>query len=324
MGDSSLKIINKLAFIFPGQGSQSVGMLKELAVKYAVIEETFGDASDVLGYDLWSLIQNGPAAELNKTDKTQPAMLTSGVAVWKTWNLLDGQKPDVMAGHSLGEYTALVCSGALEFETAVKLVSERGRLMQQSVPAGTGAMAAILGLDDELIISLCDKGAQGEVVSAVNFNSPGQVVIAGMESAVNRVIELARESKAKRAILLPVSVPSHCALMEPAASQMKQLLENVEISEPKVAVVNNVDVEINTDTNKIKDSLVRQLISPVRWVESINKIAHAGIETVMECGPGKVLTALNKRIDRSLITLPLHDPESLTQALDQIMAKAGD
>lgn len=306
---------SQLAFIFPGQGSQSVGMLSELANTTAIVKEVFAEASSVLGYDLWQLVQDGPETDLNQTDKTQPAMLAAGVAVWRVWFQNNGGSPAMMAGHSLGEYTALVCAGALDFQTAIKLVAERGRFMQQAVPEGEGAMAAILGLDDDEVMALCDQAAQGEVVSAVNFNSPGQVVIAGTASGVSRAIEIAKEKGAKRALLLPVSVPSHCSLMEPAAQKMKQLLDETQIDTPNTAVISNVDVEVMKDPDVIRDALVRQLSSPVRWVETINKMKASGISALIECGPGKVLAGLNKRIDRTLEAFPVYDAASLEKAL---------
>ncbi len=304
-----------LGFIFPGQGSQSVGMLGELAQAFPVVEETFASASEVLAYDLWQLVQQGPAEELNRTNRTQPAMLAAGVAVWRVWNEKGGATPCVMAGHSLGEYTALVCAGALDFADAVRLVSERGRFMQEAVPPGEGAMAAILGMDDEALQIICREVAGDRVLAAVNFNSPGQVVIAGHTDAVERAIEAAKAAGAKRAIKLPVSVPSHCRLMEPAAQRMAKLLETVEIRPPQIPVINNVDVAIEEEPQRIREALLRQLYSPVRWVEIIQAMAARGISTVVECGPGKVLTGLNRRIDRDMKALPVYDPATLEAAL---------
>ena len=315
---SNINMASKFAFIFPGQGSQSLGMLSELAQHYPIILDTFDIALNALGYDLWQVIQQGPEDELNLTHITQPAMLTAGVAVWRVWQSRDGKSPHLMAGHSLGEYTALVCAGALSLESAVVLVSERGRLMQQAVPEGKGAMAAVLGLDDKQVHDVCMQAAQGDVVSAVNFNSPGQVVIAGSKIAVERAIELAREAGAKRALLLPVSVPSHCSLMEPAASQMSKILQDIEIKAPVIPVINNVDVAICNEPDAIRDALVRQLYNPVRWVETIRYMAAEGVKNLVECGPGKVLAGLNKRIDKEMKVMPVYDPATLVAALDGI------
>ena len=304
-----------LGFIFPGQGSQSVGMLSSMADAFPVVQQTFAAASDVLGYDLWQLVQNGPEDKLNETQNTQPALLTASIAVWRVWNEKGGARPDVMAGHSLGEYSALVCAGALKFEDAVKLVSQRGAFMQEAVPAGQGAMAAILGLSDEQVKSACHDAAQGKVVSAVNFNAPGQVVIAGESSAIDRAINLCKEAGAKRAIKLAVSAPSHCALMEPAAERLMGELQSVAINSPEIPVMNNVDVASETDADKIRDALKRQLCNPVRWVETINKMHANGVDRLIECGPGKVLTGLNKRIQKSMNVMPIYSPESIEEAL---------
>lgn len=309
------------AFIFPGQGSQSVGMLAALAEAYPEVRSTFDAASAVLGYDLWALVQHGPEAELNRTDQTQPAMLTAGVAVWRVWRRRGGAEPAYMAGHSLGEYTALVCAGALSLEHAVAAVAERGRYMQEAVPAGQGAMAAILGLDDAAVIAACDAAAQGEVVSAVNFNSPGQVVIAGTAAAVARAVELAKQAGAKRAVVLPVSVPSHCSLMQPAAERLAAYLENVDVRAPAIPVINNVDVAIAAEPQAIRDALVRQLVSPVRWVETIRALAARGVGGVVECGPGKVLAGLNKRIEREMNAWAVFDATSLDEALAALEEK---
>jgi [acyl-carrier-protein] S-malonyltransferase len=304
-----------LAFVFPGQGSQSMGMLDALANEFTDVEKTFRAASEVLGYDLWDIVQNGPAEKLNSTDITQPAMLAAGVAVWRVWQAKGGTQPAVLAGHSLGEYSALVCGGSLAFEDAIKLVAERGRLMQQAVPAGTGAMAAVLGLDDDTVRAVCTEAMAGEVVEAVNFNSPGQVVVAGHKTAVERVVELAKAKGAKRALLLPVSVPSHCALMQPAAEKLATVLEGVAIQPPQIPVINNVDVAMPTDPVAIRSALVRQLHSPVRWVETIQKMAADGVDRLIECGPGKVLVGLNKRIERNMAAQAVFDADSLAAAL---------
>ena len=304
-----------LAFVFPGQGSQSIGMLNPLASEATEVEAIYRSASEVLGYDLWDIVQNGPAEKLNSTDVTQPAMLAAGVAVWRIWQARGGAQPAVLAGHSLGEYTALVCGGSLAFEDGIKLVAERGRLMQQAVPAGTGAMAAVLGLEDDIVRAICTDAAGGEVVEAVNFNSPGQVVVAGHKAAVERVVEQAKAKGAKRALLLPVSVPSHCALMQPAAQQLADILKDVAIQAPVIPVINNADVATPSDPDAIRDALVRQLYSPVRWVETIQKMAADGVDRLIECGPGKVLVGLNKRIERNMAAQAIFDPESLAAAL---------
>lgn len=304
-----------LAFVFPGQGSQSVGMLAELAAKYPVVTETFAQASEVLKLDLAKIVREGPEELLNQTHVTQPAMLAAGVATWRVWQARGGKAPQVMAGHSLGEYTALVCAGALDFAAAIELVSLRGRLMQKAVPAGQGAMAAILGLEDAQVVDVCKQAAQGEVVSAVNFNSPGQVVIAGQASAVQRAMELAKGAGAKRAVPLPVSVPSHCALMKPAADRLAQRLQAVAVRAPQVPVINNVDVATPSDPAALRDALVRQLYNPVRWVETVQKMAGDGVTTLIECGPGKVLVGLNKRIVKDMATHALVDEASLNAAL---------
>ncbi len=304
-----------LAFVFPGQGSQSAGMLNPLAADFSEVKATYAEASEELGYDLWDIVQNGPAEKLNSTDITQPAMLAAGVAVWRVWQASGGPQPNVLAGHSLGEYTALVVGGSLAFTDGIKLVAERGRLMQQAVPAGTGAMAAVLGLDDDAVRQACSDAAEGEVLEAVNFNSPGQVVVAGNKAAVARVVDLAKERGAKRALVLPVSVPSHCALMQPAAEQLAGVLQDVVIQAPTIPVINNVDVASPNDADAIRDALVRQLYSPVRWVETIQKIMNEGVERLVECGPGKVLVGLNKRIERKMAAQAVFDPDSLSAAL---------
>jgi [acyl-carrier-protein] S-malonyltransferase len=306
------------AFIFPGQGSQSLGMQAELAAEFPQIQQTYQEASEALGYDLWQLVQEGPEEELNKTHITQPAMLTGGVAVYRVWQALGGPAPVAMAGHSLGEYTALVAAGSLSLSDAASLVADRGRFMQEAVPAGTGAMAAILGLDDAQVIAVCEQAAQGEVVTAVNFNSPGQVVVAGNSSAVERAVTLASEAGAKRAVMLPVSVPSHCSLMMPAAERLAERLAAIEVATPAIPVYNNVDVKAETDADAIRDALKRQLYSPVRWVETINALAGQAVEQVVECGPGKVLVGLNKRINKQMKGHSTTDVASLRQALETI------
>ena len=306
-----------LAVVFPGQGSQAVGMLSDLAGTSRQVADTFAQASEVLGYDLWQLVQDGPAEELNQTSRTQPAMLAAGVAVWRVWQARGGAQPAVMAGHSLGEYTALVCAGALQFSDAVALVAERGRCMQSAVPEGTGAMAAILGLDDAAVAGVCETAAQGEVVSPVNYNSPGQVVIAGHAAAVGRATLLAKETGAKRAVLLPVSVPSHCSLMRSAATEFADRLAQVEISSPHTPVIQNVDALAHTDPPGIRDNLGMQLYSPVQWVRSVQAMRAQGIARIIEAGPGKVLAGLCKRIDKSIDAVAVYDTATLDSALSE-------
>lgn len=303
------------AFVFPGQGSQSIGMLADLASHHDEVAETFAEAGKVLGYDLWATIQDGPEEKLNRTEVTQPALLAASVATWRALEANLKLKPEFLAGHSLGEYSALVCAGALDFADAIALVEFRGKAMQQAVPQGTGAMAAILGLDDAVVRAVCADAAQGQVVSAVNFNSPGQVVIAGQVDAVNRAIELAKEQGAKRAIPLPVSVPSHCELMRPAADAMRTRLDAVRFAAPKIPVIHNVDVKTHRDAAEIREALVAQLYSPVRWVESVQFMAGEGVTELVECGPGKVLAGLTKRIDRELNALAVFDKDSFDKAL---------
>ncbi|MET0004782.1 MAG: ACP S-malonyltransferase [Candidatus Thiodiazotropha sp.] len=309
---------SSFGIVFPGQGSQSVGMLSELAAAHPIVSQTFAEATDVLGYDLWELVQNGPNDSLNQTTKTQPAMLAAGVSVWRVWLEQGGAKPIIMAGHSLGEYTALVCADAIEFTDAVRLVAERGRFMQEAVPEGSGGMAAILGLDDDQVKTVCAEAASGDVIEAVNFNSPGQVVVAGHKEAVDRACVLAKEAGAKRALPLPVSVPSHCALMKPAAERLAQLLNEVSISQPSISVIHNASVAAEKDAESIRKQLAAQLYSPVRWVETVQMMATSGISSLLEAGPGKVLAGLTKRIDRSLVGLPVFDAKSLMQALETL------
>lgn len=309
--------MTQFAFVFPGQGSQSVGMLAELAVQYPVIEETFREASDVLGYDLWALAQQGPAEELNKTWQTQPALLTASVALWRVWQQAGGKAPALMAGHSLGEYSALVCAGVIAFADAVRLVELRGKFMQEAVPEGTGAMAAIIGLDDAAIAKACEESAQGQVVSPVNFNSPGQVVIAGNKEAVERAGAACKAAGAKRALPLPVSVPSHCALMKPAAEKLAVELQNIVFNAPAIPVVNNVDVKCETSPDAIRDALVRQLYSPVLWTQTVEFMSAQGVSHLFEAGPGKVLTGLTKRIVDTLTASVINEPAALSAALEQ-------
>ena len=287
-----------VAFVFPGQGSQSVGMLKALAAEEPVVGATFAEASQVLGYDLWQLCQAGPEESLNATERTQPAMLAAGVAVWRVWRKRGGPAPTVMSGHSLGEFTALVCADSLDFATAVELVSFRGRAMQEAVPVGQGAMAAVLGLEDEDVEAACREAAQGEIVEAVNFNAPGQVVIAGHATAVKRAIEACKTRGAKRAIDLPVSVPSHSSLMKPAAARLQERLERTEVRSPLVPEIYTVDVRKHGHPQGIRAALVQQLFSPVRWAETVRRMVGSGVTHIVECGPGKVLTGLNRRVER--------------------------
>jgi len=310
-----------LAFVFPGQGSQSVGMLSQLATEFPQVQATFSEASDVLGYDLWRLVSDGPVESLNQTDRTQPAMLAAGIAVWRSWQSVTDITPSFLAGHSLGEYTALVAAGAMEFADAIKLVEQRGLFMQQAVPIGTGAMAAVLGLDDGIVRSICSQATVNGIVEAVNFNSPGQVVIAGETSAVNAAIELAKEQGAKRALLLPVSVPSHCALMKPAAERLAIALVDITIQKPTIPVIHNVNVTKEKNSENIKRLLTEQLYSPVRWVETIQYFATQGVDTLVECGPGKVLAGLTKRIDKSLVGLAMFDQASLDKTVQALGEK---
>lgn len=308
----------KFAFFFPGQGSQSVGMMQGFGDQ-AVVRNTFAEASEVLGQDLWRMVSE-PNEELNQTANTQPLMLTAGIAAWRAWLEAGGAQPVVMAGHSLGEYTALVASGALEFSAALPLVRYRAEVMQGAVAEGVGAMAAILGLDDDTVRAVCAEAAQGEVLEAVNFNSPGQVVIAGHKAAVERGMEAAKGKGAKRALILPVSVPSHCALMKPAADKLAAYLADVAIAAPKVPVLHNADVASYSDAASIKDALVRQLHSPVRWVETVQAVAAQGISQAAECGPGKVLAGLNKRIVADMTCFALTGSDAVTEAKNQLNA----
>jgi len=299
-----------LAFVFPGQGSQSLGMLSELGAQQHVIIDTFAEASAALGYDLWALTQQGPEEQLNQTDKTQPAILAASVALWRLWQAEGGPRPAFVAGHSLGEYSALVAAGSLPFADAVKLVELRGQLMQQAVPAGQGGMAAILGLEDADVLAACAEAAQGEVVSAVNFNAPGQVVIAGSAAAVERAIEACKAKGAKRAMALPVSVPSHCDLMRPAAERFAASVEAIAWQAPQIPLVQNVSAAVVADLDTLKRDLLAQLYSPVRWVESMVALGDRGVTSLVECGPGKVLSGLNKRCVKGVSTYNLDTPEA--------------
>jgi [acyl-carrier-protein] S-malonyltransferase len=305
----------KIAFVFPGQGSQSVGMMQGWDDR-AEVRATFAEASDALGQDLWALVTEGPAELLNQTVNTQPAMLAADIAAWRVWLSAGGVAPTLLAGHSLGEYAALVAAGALGFADAVRLVRFRAEAMQSAVPEGVGAMAAILGLDDDAVRAVCADAAAGEVVEAVNLNSPGQVVIAGHKGAVERAMVLAKEKGAKRALPLPVSVPSHSSLMLPAAERLLAHLEGVAIAAPAIPVLHNTDVQSHDDAGAIRAALAKQLHTPVRWVETVRALKAAGVERVIECGPGKVLAGLNKRIDDSLPAVALVDEASLAAALN--------
>jgi [acyl-carrier-protein] S-malonyltransferase len=308
---------NNLAFVFPGQGSQTVGMLADFADN-EVVQNTFAEASEALGYNLWQLVAQGPAEKLNQTNFTQPALLTASVALWRLWASQSDSQPAMLAGHSLGEYSALVCAGVISLAEGVKLVEKRGEFMQASVPAGVGAMAAIIGLDDQAIIDACATAQGDDVVAAVNFNSPGQVVIAGHKDAVERAGALCKEAGAKRVLPLPVSVPSHCALMKDAADKLAEEFNRVTFNTPLIPVVNNVDVIAESDVEAIKLALIKQLYSPVRWTETIELLAKSDISLVVEAGPGKVLQGLIKRIDKSITSVSINDQASLTKALETI------
>lgn len=304
-----------LALVFPGQGSQQVGMLRELAERYSVVGTTFEEASDALGYDLWQVVQEGPEESLNATACTQPALLSASVAIWRVWQELEGPRPGAMAGHSLGEYSAMVCAGALPFAQGVQLVKFRGEAMQQAVPKGEGGMAAILGLEDAEVEKACAEAAEGDVVSAVNYNAPGQVVIAGSRAAVERAIVRCQQAGAKRAMPLPVSVPSHCALMRPAAERLAEAFDDIDLRPPRYTVVQNVDAQAHADVETLRTRLIEQLYQPVRWTDCVESMVGGGAGVFIECGPGKVLTGLGKRISRGSKGLAVNDPDSLESAL---------
>lgn len=304
-----------LAMVFPGQGSQSVGMQSELARQFDAVRATYDEASKVLGYDLWTLVQNGPKEELDNTVVTQPAMLTAGVAAWRVWRGAGGDLPSRMAGHSLGEYTALVCAGALQFSDAILLVRRRAELMQKAVPVGVGAMAALLGLDTNSVLDICETASAIGVAEAVNFNSPGQVVVAGHKSAVATLVDLAREQGARRAILLDVSVPSHSSLMRPAGEALAEHLADTEFSAAEITVLNSVDGQAYGSPDDIRERLQRQVSSPVQWVETVQALIAAGADSLVECGPGKVLAGLCRRIDKSVPVICLDNPDNLQKAL---------
>lgn len=310
----------EFAMVFPGQGAQSVGMLASLAEAHPQVEATFREASDALDADLWALVREGPEERLNQTEWTQPALLAAGVAVWRVWQERSGPEPRALAGHSLGEYSALVAAGALDFSEAVRLVQFRGRVMQEAVPEGEGAMAAVLGLDDEQVAEICAAAAQGEVVEPVNYNAPGQVVIAGAHTAVERAIAGAKEAGAKRAMPLPVSVPSHCRLMKPAAERLAERLAEVSFATPRLPVIHNRDVARHEDAAGIRDVLVAQLYNPVRWVETVGALQDSGAEALVEAGPGKVLAGLNRRIARRMPVHAVLDEDSMNKALEAVQA----
>lgn len=290
--------MTKTAFLFPGQGSQSVGMMSQLADEFSLVEMTFEQASSVLGYDLWDLLVNGPAEELNKTEVTQPAMLAAGIATWRAWKESGGEQPDFLAGHSLGEYSALVAAGVMSFDDAIAIVAKRGQLMQQATPAGTGAMAAVLGLEDQVLLKICEQVTGDEVVACANFNAPGQVVISGHRQAVEQVGESAKQAGARRVLPLPVSVPSHCMLMKPAAAGLQELLLEVHFSDGDLPVIQNADVKSYAEAEQVREALARQLWQPVRWTETIQYLLNSGVSRFVECGPGKVLAGLNRRITK--------------------------
>ena len=302
--------MNNTAFVFPGQGSQSVGMMAGFG-DAPVIKATFVEASDLLRIDLWKMVLDGPAEDLAQTVNTQPLMLTAGIAVWRAWRSQGGAMPDYFAGHSLGEYSALVAAEAIEFSDAVPLVRFRAEAMQQAVPVGQGGIAAILGLDEDAVIAACAEAAQGEIVEPANYNSPGQLVISGSRAAVERAIEAAKARGAKRAMMLPMSVPAHSSLMRPAAERLRERIAAISVAAPKVPVIQNIDVASFNDPAAIKDALVRQLYGPVRWIETIKALADAGMKHVIECGPGRVLAGLNKRIDDRIHAASIHDQASL-------------
>ncbi len=309
---------NNLAFVFPGQGSQKIGMLAQLAAQSPIVEATFAEASAALGYDLWDMIQHGEQEQINLTERTQPMLLTSSVAIWRLWSDRNGPAPGQMAGHSLGEWSALVCAGAVDFVDAVKIVQSRGAFMQQAVPVGVGAMAAILGLEDQVIFDACDAARQGEVVDAVNFNAPGQVVIAGSAAAVDRAIDLCKKAGAKRAMALPVSAPFHTSLMKPAAEQLAELVSSTAFATPTIPVIHNVHAQTETDAERIKALMLEQIYKPVMWVDCITALKQGGASVFAECGPGRVLNGLTKRIDREITSFAMDDPASLDNALTTI------
>lgn len=310
--------MEKFGFVFPGQGSQKLGMLAELQAQHGLVKDTFDQASRVLDLDLWEICQHDGDNSLDRTDITQPVLLAASTAIWRVWQETGGASPSILAGHSLGEYSALVAAGVMDFEAAVAIVNKRGQFMQSAVPAGTGKMAAIVGLENYQINEICDEADQGQIVSAANFNSPGQTVIAGDAEAVDRAIALCKEAGAKRALPLNVSVPSHCDLMRPAAKQLAAELEQLSFNKPAIAVVQNYSADISDDPELIKQNLVKQLYEPVRWVDCVTVMYKAGVSKLVECGPGKVLCGLNKRIQKEMICLGSDDPGSLENAREEM------
>lgn len=306
-----------LAFVFPGQGSQKVGMLKDIADAHPIVPDVFAQASEALGYDLWQMVQNGPQEQLNLTETTQPALLTASVALWQVWREQQGAEPALMAGHSLGEWSALVCAGVVDFTDAVRLVRARGRYMQEAVPAGTGAMAAIIGLDDPAVEQACAAASEEEIVAPVNYNSPGQLVIAGTAAAVERAMVLCKEAGAKRALPLPVSAPFHTALMKPAADRLAEDIRATQFNSPNCRIIHNVNAAPETAADAIKQLMIQQIYSPVLWVDCVKQLVAQGVDTTVECGPGKVLSGLNKRIEPSLRTLATESNDALAEALSQ-------
>ena len=309
---------SNLAFVFPGQGSQKIGMLADLAAANSSVEQTFQQASEVLGYDCWDLLQNGEEEEINLTERTQPILLAASVAIWRLWQQQGGPNPAAMAGHSLGEWSALVCADAVDFGDAVKIVRARGAFMQQAVPVGVAAMAAIMGIDDQIVIDACSEAAQGQVVAAVNFNAPGQVVIAGDADAVARATAICKKGGAKRAVELPVSAPFHTSLMRPAADNLAELVEATTFRAPQIKIIHNVNAQTEADPQAIKTLMLEQIYKPVLWVDCVNGLAAGGAEMLIECGPGRVLNGLSKRIDRNLKSLSTDDVDSLENALTSV------
>ena len=309
---------SNLAFVFPGQGSQKIGMLADLAAENALVEETFAQASAVLGYDCWQLVQQGEQEDINLTERTQPILLTASVAIWRLWQHLGGPTPGALAGHSLGEWSALVCAGAVDFADAVNIVRSRGAFMQQAVPVGVGAMAAIMGIDDDIVVDACRQAAQQQIVAAVNFNAPGQVVIAGDADAVARAVAICKKAGAKRAVELPVSAPFHTSLMRPSADNLAQLIEQTNFSAPQIPVIHNVHAQAEDKPQAIKSLMLEQIYKPVLWVDCVNGLAARGAEILIECGPGRVLNGLSKRIDRNLTSLATDDVASLENALSSV------
>ena len=312
--------MQKFGFVFPGQGSQKLGMLSELAASAEIVEQTFTEASAALDIDLWEVAQTDPNNRLDQTEITQPALLTASVAIWRLWQAKTAAKPSILAGHSLGEYSALVCAEVLQFEDAVKLVHQRGQFMQSAISAGSGKMAAIVGLDNYKINELCEQAAEDQVVSAANFNSPGQTVIAGDVAAVERAMALCKDAGAKRALPLNVSVPSHCKLMEPAADELKNVLDTIAFQTPRIPIVQNVDAGISDSADEIKERLISQLFNPVRWTQCLMVLREEGCTSLVECGPGKVLSGLTKRSEPSISSYVTHDPNSISVALENFQS----